>query len=378
MMSAVLLDDAQLQRWALPQPERDGDKDERGRVLLVAGSRQTPGAALLAGNAALRAGAGKLLIATVAPVAAGIALAIPEARVIALPETPDGGLSIDALSELESLADSVDAALIGPGMSDEAATAALVERLLPRLRHSGVILDALAIQAAQRIGRFEQPVLLTPHAGEMARLTGAARHAIEADPLGAASGAAARWNAVVALKGADTFIAMPHGHVWRHRGGNAGLATSGSGDVLAGLIAGLAARGASLPQACAWGVALHSRAADRLAQRVGPLGFLMRELAGEIPALMHELSLQAPRLQTDASADRAATASEASTMANKGGQQPKKADQGGQRSSKPEKPEKPEDVPAQPGAKGTTGTASQPIGGDAKAQPQGRATRSGM
>ena len=94
----------------------------------------------------------------------------------------------------------------------------------------------------------------------------------------------------MALKGATTIIADPDGHAWRHDGGNIGLAVSGSGDVLAGLVAGLCARGAAIEQAAVWGVALHARAGDRLAGRIGRLGFLAREMPGEVPALMHELS----------------------------------------------------------------------------------------
>jgi ADP-dependent NAD(P)H-hydrate dehydratase len=95
---------------------------------------------------------------------------------------------------------------------------------------------------------------------------------------------------VIALKGAITHIAAPDARVWRHQGGNSGLATSGSGDVLAGLIAGLVARGATLEQAAAWGVALHARAGERLAQRLGPLGYLARELPTEVPSIMGSLS----------------------------------------------------------------------------------------
>ena len=94
---------------------------------------------------------------------------------------------------------------------------------------------------------------------------------------------------MVAVKGPSTVIDSPDGSEWLHEGGNCGLATSGSGDTLAGAIGGLCARGASPAQACAWGVALHARAGQRLADRLGPLGFLAREIPGEVPALMHEL-----------------------------------------------------------------------------------------
>lgn len=104
-----------------------------------------------------------------------------------------------------------------------------------------------------------------------------------------ARGMARQCNAIVTLKGATTFIMTPQGQEWRHEGGNAGLVTSGSGEVLAGIMAGLAARGAPLAQAAAWGVVLHALAGKRLARRQGPLGFLARELLAEIPSFMREI-----------------------------------------------------------------------------------------
>jgi ADP-dependent NAD(P)H-hydrate dehydratase len=300
----VQLDDAALRDWPLPMPSADGDKEERGRVLVIAGSRQMPGAVILAATAALRAGAGKLTIATGASVAQLVALAIPESRVIELPETVNGGIAPAAVDALAGLLGRFDAILIGPGMQDEAATCAFVMALLPKLGDAMLVLDACAMGVVRRqlqavdscahpqqrfIANFTSPVLLTPHAGEMAHLTAVDKDTVLANPCDAARQAARRWNAMVALKGATTFIASPGGKVWRHDGGNVGLATSGSGDTLAGLIAGLAARGASLEQACAWGVALHARAGERLARRFGPLGFLAREIADEVPGLMHGL-----------------------------------------------------------------------------------------
>jgi hydroxyethylthiazole kinase-like uncharacterized protein yjeF len=142
---------------------------------------------------------------------------------------------------------------------------------------------------AQAASPHAGPVLLTPHAGEMAHLCGSDKAAIEADPGPAALQAARRWQAVVALKGAATMLAAPDGSLWRHEAAVPGLATAGSGDVLAGLIAGLAARGATLLQAAAWGVALHARAGQRLARQHGSLGYLASELAAEVPALLEAL-----------------------------------------------------------------------------------------
>jgi ADP-dependent NAD(P)H-hydrate dehydratase len=136
---------------------------------------------------------------------------------------------------------------------------------------------------------FEQPVIVTPHAGEMAHLTGHDKQDLQEEPVEVALRQAAAWNAVVALKGATTAIATPGGRAWTHRSHAPGLGTSGSGDVLAGVIAGLAARGAAPEQAVAWGVALHARAGEALAQRHGRVGLLARELAGEVPRLMQAL-----------------------------------------------------------------------------------------
>ncbi|WP_342120425.1 NAD(P)H-hydrate dehydratase [Pseudoduganella sp. OTU4001] len=306
MSTPIALSPAVLREWPLPQPGFDGDKEARGHVLVVAGSAEMPGAAILAAEAALRAGAGKLTIATAASVAAQVGSVIPEARVIALGETSAHGFQADSARRLGELAGKVDAVLAGPGMEDEAATVELVRSLLERFSDTPIVLDARAMCAVHPRGephlldeavdweqfRFAVPVLLTPHAGELARLTGGERANIEQEPQGAASAAAQRWNAVVALKGATTVLAAPDGGLWQHQGGNAGLAISGSGDVLAGLIAGLLARGATLEQAAAWGVALHGAAGEQLALRCGPLGYLAREMAAEIPALLRVLAAQ--------------------------------------------------------------------------------------
>ncbi len=290
----VNVDAAALRAWPLPMPSADGDKEARGHVLILGGSREMPGAVILAATAALRAGAGKLTIATGASVAQLVALALPEARVIGLAETEQGGFTDEAVAKLDPLADKVNAILIGPGMQDEAATALLVRALLPRLDGSdvSVVLDACAmgVVLADAAFRFAQPVIVTPHAGEMAHLTGASKEEIGAEPEQHAVATARRWNAVVALKGARTLVVAPAGERWQHEGGNIGLAISGSGDALAGIIAGLAARGASLTQAACWGVALHARAGELLAERLGVLGYLAREIPAEIPALMESFA----------------------------------------------------------------------------------------
>ena len=288
--SAIEIDARLLRDWPLPEPSGSADKEERGSTLVVAGSSEMPGAAELAAIAALRAGAGKLAVATGASVAAGLAFALREGRVIALPESDAGGLVLDGLARIEGPLAKADAILLGPGLQDAATTRAFARRLLKRNPHGQVVLDALAMDAVLELRRFERPPLMTPHAGEMAHLTGLAKDEIDADPERHAREAALRWNAVVALKGATTFIATPDGDCWFHTSSQAGLGTSGSGDVLAGIVVGLAARGAPLAQAAAWAVALHAAAGRALAERIGPIGYLARELAAEVPGLLHKLA----------------------------------------------------------------------------------------
>lgn len=291
VVNALLVDDALLRAWPLPPPQADGDKESRGRAVVIAGSRQMPGGAWLAGVAALRAGAGKLVVATAGSVAAGLALRLPEARVIALPESASGGLTIDGAHLLEACVAAADAVLVGPGLDDEAASCAFVRELLARSEattQATLMLDALAMNVASE--GFVRPVVLTPHAGEMAHLTGLTKAEVYRDQERVARDAARQWNAVVVLKGATTWIASPDGRAWRHDGGSIGLATSGSGDTLAGIMAGLAARGATIEQAAIWGVALHARAGDALAARLGSVGYLASELLAEVPSVMHALA----------------------------------------------------------------------------------------
>jgi len=288
--ATVDVDEHLLRGWPLPEPGGAADKEERGAILVIAGSVEMPGTATLAAISALRAGAGKIAVATLESIAPGISLRLAEARVIALQETEGGGIAADAMARIESQLAKVDAVLIGPGLQDAAATRAFTRRVLKKAPRASLVVDALAMDAVLDVRRFERAPLLTPHAGEMAHLTGLSKEAVSDDPERHARETAMRWNAVVALKGSTTYIATPEGDCWRHASSQVGLGTSGSGDALAGIIVGLAARGAPLAQAAVWGVALHARAGRALAERMGPLGYLARELPGEIPALLHQLA----------------------------------------------------------------------------------------
>ncbi|MEV8000923.1 NAD(P)H-hydrate dehydratase [Pseudarthrobacter oxydans] len=290
-----------LRDWPLPAPGED--KYSRGSVLVIGGARATPGAALLAGAAALRAGAGKLTLAVAESVAVHVGVALPECGAMGLPETPGGSVTGEGLDLISSYLDSADAILVGPGLDDPDLAEDLLRALLEREAAAGdkndgggpaVVLDAFALGALvnvqDRCDPWKGRLILTPNPKEAEILLERDLKDLPADVAEIAD----RYQAVVSCQG---LIARPSGpdapeesELWKITTGYGGLGTSGSGDVLAGAIAGLRARGTTGPQAACWGTHLHAAAADRLASRLGPLGFLARELADELPALMLELN----------------------------------------------------------------------------------------
>ncbi|MCW2741683.1 MAG: hypothetical protein JWR45_2105 [Blastococcus sp.] len=280
-----------LRTWPLPEPT--GGKNARGSVLVIGGSTETLGAVLLAAEAAMRAGAGKLQVATVESLAPFAAAALPEALVRALPETAGGAISAKAADVVRELAESADAVLIGPGMADTEETQAFGERLLPHLE-GPLAIDALGLAAvtadAGCLHHLRGRVVLTPNPTEIAIALHVGDDAIEEDPAGSALELAERAQAVVGLGGAVSWIATPDGSLWRDESGESGLGVSGSGDVRAGITGGLLARGADPAQAAVWAAFLHGRTGERLSSSVGPLGFLARELPAEIPRVLAEIT----------------------------------------------------------------------------------------
>jgi ADP-dependent NAD(P)H-hydrate dehydratase len=280
-----------LRNWALPEPT--GGKNARGSILVIGGSTETLGAVLLAAEAAMRAGAGKLQVATVASLAPFAAAALPEALVRALPETDGGAISARAADTVRDLAEAADAVLIGPGMADKEETQAFGERLLPHLA-GPLALDALGLACVTAddacLHHLKGRVVLTPNPTEIAYALHVEEDEIERDPAGCALELAVRAQAVVGLGGATSWIATPDAHVWQDESGTAGLGVSGSGDVRAGITGGLLARGTDPAQAAVWAAYLHGRAGERLASSVGRQGFLARELPPEIPRALAEVA----------------------------------------------------------------------------------------
>ena len=281
-----------LRELPLPDSEEDADKDSRGRVLLVGGSALSPGAVLLSGLAALRGGAGKIVVATAQPIAVQLGLIAPEFGIASMRPTsqgePDAG---DAA--LDRCLRNCDAILLGPGLLDDNNARALALRIFPILKVP-MVLDAAAITCfAGRFGALRAggvPRIITPHAGEMASLMGMSKNSVQNSSAEIAKNAARELDCLVVLKGATTYIATPGGLMWRHDGGHCGLATAGSGDTLAGLLAALLARGASPEAASVWSVVVHAKAGTLLSTSVGPLGFLARELPPLFPQLLHDLA----------------------------------------------------------------------------------------
>lgn len=290
MMEPTPLDSAWIAANPPPVHGAGTTKNSRGRVLAIGGSRRVPGATLLTGEAALRAGCGKLQMATVAATALPLGVAVPESAVIALDEA-DGQIAGDGGAALGRALDVCDAAVVGVGIDDPDAAERVARRVLAdACDDAAILVDAGAIGGLCRcraeLGRFAGRVVITPHHGEMAVLTGLGTDAIAADPQRIACETARDYGIVVVLKDYDSWIAAPDGATLHYRGGGVGLATAGSGDVLAGAIAGLLSRGADPLTAAAWGVWLHGHAGRRLAARRGPIGFLAREIAAEFPALL--------------------------------------------------------------------------------------------
>lgn len=268
---------ALLRTWGLPDP---GDsKKSRGRVMVVGGSLRSPGAVLLAGEGALRVGAGRLGLVVPSSIDKHLGVALPEAAVFALPPHASQPLEGAVQGELEA----ADAVLVGPGFDDADET----RLTLLAVVDAGVttlILDAFAIGVLPHIERQLLPrdLILNVNLEEAEILL---ESELSADRNGDLVRLAERYDAVIHCYG---LIATPGGRTWTVGDGGPGLGTSGSGDVLAGAIAGFAARGLDPIRAAVWGSWSHARAGDRLTERVG-IGFLARDIPAELTLAVAEV-----------------------------------------------------------------------------------------
>ena len=292
MADPVPLDSNWLRDNPLPSPDPHADKNARGRVLAVGGCRSVPGGIRLTAEAALRAGAGKVRVATVESAAIALGVAMPEIAVFGLPEDAQGEIAADGGEVLAPLFEHIDAVIVGPAIGSEAAAGAIVDRLLKaKTCKAPIVLDAAALTCLppariRPLAERRHPVILTPHIGEMAGMLDCETDEIDADRAAAVRRATKKFGAICVLKGATTLVATPEGELYAYAGGGVGLATGGSGDVMAGIAAGIAARGADPLAATLWAVWLHGEAGRRCAEQLGPLGFLARELLLHVPGLM--------------------------------------------------------------------------------------------
>ena len=276
----------------LPERSIFGHKGSFGHLLVLAGSPGKTGAAALAGNAAARSGCGLVTVAVPAAIHDIIEVKLTEAMSCSLP-SQDGLLCIQAKSQIEQLLAERQSLAIGPGLGQSLDLAELVSSLV-RSATVPIVVDAdginlLSGQLEGLQGRSEQPLILTPHPGEMARLTGLSVAEIEANRFVVAQEFAVKYGVVLLLKGARTIIAAPDGRVNINTTGNDGLASGGSGDVLTGLIGGLLAQdldGFSAASLAAW---LHGRAAELVAESQGTAGMIASDLLCQLPVARQEL-----------------------------------------------------------------------------------------
>jgi hydroxyethylthiazole kinase-like uncharacterized protein yjeF len=276
-----------LASWPLPEP--DGSKRSRGDIVVIGGARGTPGAAQLAGLSALRVGAGRLTLAVGASIATAVAVAVPESGVLALQETDGGHVRGRAVEAFASDIRQAQAVLVGPGLDDVREARRMLSALGDIVSdESTVVLDAYALGALahRRKPHPFRNAILKPNASEAEILLGRPIDDLAADTVELAQ----RYDAAVTCMG---IIADTSGAAYRVREAGPGLGTSGSGDVVAGAITGLAARGCSPLQASVWGTYLHALAGESLSKAVAPVGYLARDLSERLPielgALMAEL-----------------------------------------------------------------------------------------
>lgn len=283
--------------YLLPNRQQYAHKNSVGSVLVVAGSFGMTGAAVLSSAAALRGGAGIVRCVIPASLVPIISTLVPEAVILPV-EGKDGRVVAsdaepgEASKGAESWLKTSDSVLIGPGLPADKETDMLITTILSKVGDRTVILDAGALTVIAEskcvAERLPKHSILTPHPGEMARLMRCTTKEVLASPVENAVSCAKQWNAVVVLKGAGTVIAAPDGQVFINTSGNSGMATAGSGDVLAGLIASLAAQGSAPLEAAVIGVYLHGLSGDIAAQTVGKQALLASDLvAGIGSAYLH-------------------------------------------------------------------------------------------
>ena len=279
-------------RAILPRRNPAAHKGVNGRALVIAGSRGLSGAAAMAAEGALRVGAGLVTLSAPASLQDILAVKLTEVMTKPLAETENGEISGEAIIEMDNLASGSDVLAIGPGLGRHEETAAAVRETITAVE-CPLVIDADALNAlvgyTNILSECAALPVVTPHPGEMARLTGLSTQAVNADRIGVARQAAGEWGSIVVLKGAHTVVAFPDGEVYINTSGNAGMATGGTGDVLTGIIAGLIAQGLSSHDAAVAGVYIHGLAGD-IAAQAGMIGMTAMDVLKAVPAALYGIT----------------------------------------------------------------------------------------
>lgn len=287
----------------LPPRKPDTHKGDYGKALFVAGASRYLGAPMFASLSFLKAGGGYSVLAAPRSIVPFLGARASEVVYAPMPETPGGAISLDALDEILGLAGRADIVVVGPGLSREEGALRLTLELLRRL-DKPVLVDGDGLYALSKdpgvLEGREAPTILTPHLGEMSRLTGLTVDEIRADRLGVLREWCSRLGSIIVLKGAHTLIGSPDGRVYFNLTGNPGMATPGSGDVLAGTIAAMYGLGLDPLDAARTGVYVHGLAGDLAAEELGVDGVtataIMEKLGAAVAMLREERDELASRL----------------------------------------------------------------------------------
>jgi NAD(P)H-hydrate epimerase len=290
--------DAPFAGWLLKRRSRCAHKGDGGHCLIVAGSTGKTGAAAMTAYGAVRSGAGLVTMAVPASLNAILEAKTTEVMTIPLPDNGSGFLSGDARKTIEEALPGKAVVAIGPGISWQAGTARLIRELSVSITLPMVIdadgLNAISEDPDLLLKKRSSVMILTPHPGEMSRLTRLSIPQVEADRIGVASGFAVEYGVWLILKGARTVIAAPDGSVAINGSGNPGMASGGMGDVLTGVLAALIAQGYDPSAACRLGVFIHGLAADLVAAEKGEIGISAVDVQERLPYAIKELARLSP------------------------------------------------------------------------------------
>ena len=289
-MSEMIAIDDVIKRF--PKRRQDFHKGDLGHVLVIAGSSGYTGAAYLTSLAAMRSGSGLVTLAVGKSIYDIMAVKLTEVMVRPFFETKDYSLSLLAEKELIKFSEKCNVAAIGPGISQNKETQALVRNLVTQL-DKPIVLDADGINAfagsPQALKNAKKGLVITPHTGEFARLLGKDPAEVEKSRKDIALSFASEYNTVLVLKGHNTIVANPAGECYENNTGNAGMASGGMGDVLTGMIASFIGQGADTFSASILGAYFHGLAGDLACKDKGPLGLIATDLLEKIPEVLKTL-----------------------------------------------------------------------------------------